>query len=127
MFSCLRVGCHDLASKFFCLTVLKPCVEEPFCVSKKLLVQRKSFWIRKRVGGRTEYQDFESDHFSRKAPKIHQGNASVVQKVLGIEDFHAKDGEGCHEFPSDFLSHTTKTFVWELLFDSENLVVPKSF
>ena len=35
----------------------------------------------------------------------------MVQKVSDMEGFHVKDGEGCREFLSEVLTHSTKIFV----------------
>ena len=58
-------GNHDFPSKFFCLTVLKHFVEEPFCaVFQKISSSEKVYG---QEGG--EYKDFPWKIFCLKVPK----------------------------------------------------------
>ena len=89
---------------------------------------QKIFWyngkfLHKMEGGgkRISSLSVGRQSFLAQCRKISWANTPVVQKVSGINDFHAREGERCHEFPSDFfLSHSTKNFVWEIFRTSEN-------
>ena len=73
------------AVDFFCLTVPKNLVGEPFCAVFQKISGSEKVWIR----GGGEYQDFPSKIFGLTVPKNFVGIPSMFQKNWGIEKLYA--------------------------------------
>ena len=89
---CFRGLCHDFrfSVEFFCLTVPKNFVGEPFCA-----VFRKIFGSEKfthRIG--VEYQDFPSETFCLSVPRKFVGKPFSVSLLLGAEEIWIREGVG---------------------------------
>ena len=91
------VTIFDFLLIFFCLTVPKNFVGEPFCA-----VFRKIFGSEKfmhRIG--VEYQDFPSETFCLSVPRKFVGKPFSVSLLSGGEEVSDKRGDGEYQ---DFLS-----------------------
>ena len=97
------VTLFDFLSKFFCLTVPKSFVGEPFCA-----VFQKKF-----MDKRGEYQDFPSKIFCLTVPKISErGESFSVSLFSGIEKVWIRGGGEYQGFPSKIFCLTLpKVFV----------------
>ena len=87
-------------SKFFCLTVPKNLVGEPFCFSVMFWYQKK-FW--------TLGVSFFSKNFCFIRPKKLVGNPSMFQKVSGMGNFMDKSGGPLFTI-GNFLSHSAENY-----------------
>ena len=94
---------------FFCLTVPKKLVGEPFCA----VFQKISKKFMDKGGG--EFQDFLSKIFCLTVPKISVGGGGVwsfsVSLVSGIEKVWIRGEGGVSRFSiENFLSHSAENF-----------------
>ena len=79
---CFKELCHDFVSKFFCLTVPKNFIGEPFCaVFQKMSGSEKVYG--KEEGG--EYQVFPSKNFCLAKPKNFVGESFSASLISGVE------------------------------------------
>ena len=75
-------GYPGFSKKLFCLTVTKHFVEEPFCVSEKLLLSKL---LMDKTRGVVSH--FLSKFLSHTTEKILCGNTSVFQRISGFANY----------------------------------------
>ena len=112
---CVRVLCHDFPSNFFCLTVPKHFVEEPFCAVFQNLSGSEKFTDKKGGGGLSK---FSVGNFLSHSTEtlVEEPFSAVFQKIAGSEKFSGEEmGRGEYrKFPSKILClKMQKTFVGE--------------
>ena len=100
------VTIFDFLSKFFCLTVAKNFVGEPFCA-----VFHKNFGSEKVKGwARGEYQDFPSKTFCLTVPKEFVREPFSVSLISGAEKVWIREGGLSRFSVENYLSHSAVNF-----------------
>ena len=86
------VTIFDFLSIFFCLTVPKNLVGEPFCAVFRKFPIAKKFMDKRGGGGGREFQDFRSKIFCLTVPKISVEESFTVAIISGIEKVWIREG-----------------------------------
>ena len=101
------VKIFDFLSQFFCLTVPKKFVGEPFCAVFHKIFGSEQFMHR--IG--VEYQDFPSKTFCLTVPRNFVRKLFNVSLLSDMEKFFASEGHVTFfDFLSIFLSHSAEKF-----------------
>ena len=108
--------------KFFCLTVPKNFVGEPFCAVFQKNSGSEKFMDKR--GG--EFQDFQSKIFCLTVPKNSVGEAFAVAIISGIEKIWIRVGGVSRFSVENFLSHSDEKFRRAILHCCNNFGYRKS-